>query len=212
MFEDTIQNRLTKLWCRKGLTFRGERLFLAAWEVMTNWGINDGSKDFRHPSVDFLFCDQHGKLWAMEVKVAVRSPLGNLAAAFYETRLGIHGRVCCPPKDDFRRMHRSFFRLTKALSAEPFGKGEIRRIVGATDFGPDWYPIFRSFNYGRQSKLARQIHRDYETENGSNLELRRFVKLSCEERESLSKPVLYLNLNEELDRYRRWRLRQTASA
>ncbi|MEO8330406.1 MAG: hypothetical protein ABI586_10405, partial [Candidatus Nanopelagicales bacterium] len=69
-----MQKALTRIWVRDGLTLDGERLFLAAWEVMTDYKINDAHLGFGKPAIDFLFLDASGTMLALELKPSVLSP------------------------------------------------------------------------------------------------------------------------------------------
>jgi len=218
MDEWDLQKYLTELWSCRGLKFQDERLFLAAWEVMSDdWGINDSKRDWHQPSIDFVFCDRRGSIWLMEIKNEASTPRSilslicqvthravsvhdnysyeRLALAFMETRSGIHGRNCGGIKDDFRRSHQAFFRLRRPLPKDRFNGSEIRRIISAREFNGSFYPILRSFNHDARG-FRRRLIRDYSWR--SALEFKRFCKLPEEKLYSLERPVLYLNLGKEL--------------
>ncbi|MCA1702056.1 MAG: hypothetical protein LC808_01805 [Actinobacteria bacterium] len=69
-----LQDALTETWARDGLSVNGERLFLAAREVMTDWRINDRLRHFNLPSIDFLFLDAQGQMLALELKPKIATP------------------------------------------------------------------------------------------------------------------------------------------
>jgi hypothetical protein len=74
MREERIAMKLAQRWVKTGVNFRGNRLFLAAWEVMVpSWNLNTAAEGWE-PSIDFAFLDSDMALWAMEFKKAIRSP------------------------------------------------------------------------------------------------------------------------------------------
>src|SRR6478752_4799839 len=73
--EWSLQKRLTRSWLRRGsVLLDGEELFLAAWEVMTDYRVNDARRHWNVPSIDFLFLDRHGRMVLVELKREVRTP------------------------------------------------------------------------------------------------------------------------------------------
>jgi hypothetical protein len=70
-----VQRVLTKSWLEgQRVVFASEPLLLTAWEVMSNYRINDARRHWNHPSIDFLFLDRSGHLVALELKRRVQSP------------------------------------------------------------------------------------------------------------------------------------------
>ena len=74
MNEFRLQKELTSVWAPQGLTVGGQRLYLAAWQVMADWRINDADRHWNRPSVDFVCLDAAGRLVLIELKVAVTTP------------------------------------------------------------------------------------------------------------------------------------------
>ena len=74
--EWALQKRLTNHWLRDDLVILdGEPLFLAAWEVMTSYRVNDARRHWSEPSIDFVFLDAAGRMVMVELKREVRTPL-----------------------------------------------------------------------------------------------------------------------------------------
>jgi len=72
MNEWQLQQRLTVGWIRDGIEIGGEKHFLVAWGVMVpSWKINDASKYWAEPSIDFLAADKEGVPTAIELKMKV---------------------------------------------------------------------------------------------------------------------------------------------
>ena len=73
--EWSMQKRLTASWLgQEQVRLNGEPFFLAAWEVMTNYKVNDARRHWNAPSIDFLFLDSSGRVVLVELKRAVRTP------------------------------------------------------------------------------------------------------------------------------------------
>jgi len=74
MNEWQLQELLRARWLTEGIVIHEEPLFLAGWEVMTNWQRNDAHGRFNLPSADFVLLDKQGRLVVLELKMRVRSP------------------------------------------------------------------------------------------------------------------------------------------
>lgn len=73
--EWSLQKRLTRSWLGgEPAILDGEKLFLAAWEVMTDFRINDSRRHWNAPSIDFVFLDRSGRMVLVELKRAIRTP------------------------------------------------------------------------------------------------------------------------------------------
>lgn len=72
MTEWVLQAELTRRWATNGACVDGVRCMLVAWEVMLpSWRINDSSRHWNEPSLDFLLADEDFNLVVMELKRAV---------------------------------------------------------------------------------------------------------------------------------------------
>lgn len=163
-----MQARLTPEWVKNGTQLGGEPLFLAAWEVMTNWKINDSSRDWRFPSIDFLFLDRSGGIWLVEMKREVAHPkdawlslcqvsyrvvalkktfsFSNLCSAHADCWSGVHGRVPLSTPLPLTTSHQAFFQLSEPLSPEHFGQGEWKRVIASTKFNHQFNTISEQFS------------------------------------------------------------------
>lgn len=196
MNEHELQSRLTRTWVRDGIRLGGERLFLAAWEVMDDYRINSAKRSFGRPAIDFLLLDRAGRLVAVELKMKVQAPRdcwavlcqvthrAHLLAAAFDTdrlvsasqacRTGQRGRVeTTQDIEDLRTAHSRFFGI-RALATLP--GLPIRRVVAAPAFGAPWPSIRDRFVAGPPESLARELAR-YSYRGGAGLEFRRFLSI-----------------------------------
>jgi len=202
MNEWQLQERLTNRWMRNGIEIGSDRHFLVAWEVMVpSWRINDASKYWAEPSIDFLAADEHGTLTAIELKMKVpgRKPAWRvlcqvthrsilLRDTFSEQRLeaahfaavsGRHGRVRGPDVSDLAEAHRRFFGMPTGAE---FAADDIERVVAATDFGHNFDDIMDRFSHLSPGDLQRTLA-DEGLVNGarSNREVERLIALMASE-------------------------------
>ena len=80
MNEWQLQEVLRSRWLTEGVVINDEPHFLAGWEVMTNWKVNDAHREWNRPSADFVFLDGQGRLVVMELKREIQSPGESLRA------------------------------------------------------------------------------------------------------------------------------------
>jgi hypothetical protein len=195
MNEFRLQKALTSIWAAQGLTVGGERLYLAAWEVMTDWRINDAARHWNRPSVDFVCLDSAGRLVLIELKRTVSTPRQAwsvlcqvnravelarsytplaLDDAHRACRSGRHGRVAEHAVEPVVSAHARFFGLEvrSQLSGRP-----VRRAVAATMFGRAWPVVLDSFTTSRPEKVADELRRRYRTEAKGSREMARFLGL-----------------------------------
>jgi len=156
MNEWQLQEVLRRRWLTEGVVIDGEPLFLAGWEVMTNWRVNDAHKEWNRPSADFVLLDRQGRLVVLELKPAIRSPgecllalcqvthsAVRLAEAFTLDKLAKVSAACrCGPAADVQSdpigllhdAHARFFSLSAPVRLV---NDEVRRAVASFDFaGP----------------------------------------------------------------------------
>jgi hypothetical protein len=202
MTEWTLQKRLTGIWARQGVTVGEERLYLAAWEVMTDWRINDAARHWARPSIDFVCLDSVGRLVLIELKLALGTPrqawsalcqvthravaLGRsytpeaLGAAHRACWSGVHGRVSDHEVESVWTDHARFFgfEAPDQLVGRP-----VRRVVAAATFGAAWDGVLTQFRTKGHAEVGEQLRRRYRTEAPANRELARFLALDGAEPE-----------------------------
>lgn len=192
-----LQGVLTEEWATPGLTIADERLFLAAWEVMDDWEVNDAQSHWAHPSIDFLFLDVAGRLVATELKRRVRQPreawsvlcqvthrahglaascnLEQLEHVYKECRGGRFGRVPrCEPAP-IAEAHQLFFQRKGPV--EQLGAGDARRVVLALDFAECWEPILARFNETTLNETVDYVNLQYRVGATANREMARLISL-----------------------------------
>ena len=196
--EWNMQERLTGLWAADGAEIENTRHFLVAWEVMTTWEINDSTKNWRHPSIDFLFARADGAITVVEMKRRVGTPKSswealsqvthravklqhscnykNLNSAHLACHSGSHGRVSGADPQELLKGHWDFFGLSRPLAREDFGNGPWRRVVAAKEFGSSWHGILKQFNSLSLFDIKERIQGSYPKWEAS----REFRRLSTE--------------------------------
>jgi hypothetical protein len=166
MTEWELQLALTPRWVRDGVFINGERLLVVGWEVMSpSWQMNEASKYWSEPSIDFLAADSTGHLVAIELKRKVPGvrpawrvlcQVTHRAVCLSRTRTSalleqIH-KICLTSvrsglgDDEVSTLtdrHQQFFRLERPIH---IGDGGIRRVVAAAAFGPSWPNVLAEFN------------------------------------------------------------------
>jgi len=174
----------------------GEVLFLAGWEVMTNWEVNDAHKRWDLPSADFVLLDKQGRLVVMELKTAIRGPGDCLRAlcqvthsavrlteSFTEDKLaklsadcrgGQSTRAQSDPLGLLRDAHMEFFSLN--APAQLVGT-QVRRVVAACQFGPRWLSMSQFFTTPPDDVLRAHLSSRYRLDARSNIAMRRFLDL-----------------------------------
>ena len=195
--EHQLQKHLTELWVDEGAVIAGERLFLAAWEVMDNYRINSAQRGFGRPAIDFLLLDSKGCMVALELKLAVRSPRDSwsvlcqvthraqrlaeeftpalLESAYRDSHSGAYGRIeAHRDVGTLTEAHARFFDTTPlpALPGMP-----VRRVVAATHFGPAWGGIREAFVEGPREATVEAVSR-YAPGGGAGREFRRWLELA----------------------------------
>lgn len=201
MNEWDLQDWLTTQWS-EGVLLDGERYFLAAWEVMfPSWQINDESKKWNEPSIDFLLLDRQGGLIALELKRMVTAPrdawsvlcqvthraqqmrtsysYDRLEEAYAAAFSGDHGRALesRPASSSLADAHASFFELERPLQPNDFNADEPGRIVAAWSFGESWPDISRQFHNESFENLCTFLESSYSFNKAREFE--RFVELTA---------------------------------
>lgn len=176
MNEHQLQKLLTREWAERGLTLGGERLFLAAWEVMDNYRVNDAHRGFGRPAADFVFLDSQGRLVVMELKMRVRSPqdswavlcqvthrahvllqnysIERLSSVYRACHSGDHGRVITKDLPVLEEAYLDFFTAKEMPVCSPM---RARRVVAACDYGPRWPEIRDMFAVGDRAAVCQVL-------------------------------------------------------
>lgn len=191
-----MQKVLTRVWVRDGLMLDGERLFLAAWELMTDYKINDALLGFGKPAIDSLFLDAEGRMVALELKPSVLAPREAWAVlcqvshrayrlaeeykpecldrAYIACHSGLHGRV---PVDEavqpLWEAHAEFLDITALTNPVPL---PVRRMVAAREFGEPWERICSTFTHAPREQIVQELSR-YSTRGGAAREFNRWRAL-----------------------------------
>jgi hypothetical protein len=192
--EWSLQKRLTNKWLRDDLVvLDGEPLFLAAWEVMTSYKVNDARRHWSEPSIDFVFLDATGRMVMVELKREVRTPRDAwsvicqvthrahvLAAGYSDSRLeevyhdchsGADGRkrnlttVSGLLEDHARAFAQPAFRSLVGLPA--------RRMIMACSFGSKFPEILQLANSAPRGQMIEVLDR-YKPRG----EIKRFLELA----------------------------------
>lgn len=191
--EWSLQKRLTNHWLQDDLVILdGEPLFLAAWEVMTSYKVNDARRHWNEPSVDFVFLDAAGRMVMVELKRDVRTPLDAwsvicqvthrahvLASGFSTSRLegvyfdchsGADGRKSNPTP--VGRLLEGHARAFAQPALESLPGVPARRMIMACSFGPTFSEILQLANTApREQMIALVSH--YKPRG----EIKRFLEL-----------------------------------
>ena len=154
--EWSLQKRLTRSWLGgEPAVLVDEELFLAAWEVMTDFRINDSRRHWNAPSIDFVFLDRAGRMVLLELKREIRTPREGwsvvcqvthrsheLAAGYSQARLEMAYVDCHSGADgrktgsvvptDLVQAHADMFSQS-ALTELP--GCPVRRVIMAKEFG-----------------------------------------------------------------------------
>lgn len=165
MTEWHLQKQLTSAWIRNGISIDDNRLFLAAWEVMTpSWKINDAAKRWGEPAIDFLGVASNGDLAAIELKRNVRgrsdawvvlcqvtASAAALAGSFSVDRLERAYKACWTGQHGRTGPSLSIPDLEAAVSGffgadTPELTGHVQRAVVAVEFGTPWPEIVEGFD------------------------------------------------------------------
>ncbi|MDC0359174.1 hypothetical protein OAM92_00420 [Acidimicrobiales bacterium] len=209
MNEFQLQELLTPRWLADGIQLGDERLMLVAWEVMLpSWDINDSTKRWNEPSIDFLGLDESGRLAAIELKMVVpgRKPAWAvlcqlthravglsrsftpdlLAGAYAACRGGGHGRGVGQESlaGSLPELAQEFFEHDSPV---PIDGQPMRRIVAATEFGPQFCGIHSEFNVTPITAVLDRLAAEYPTGKGQAArEFQRVRRLSPSENELVS--------------------------
>ena len=179
MSEWHLQNLLTSRWIDEGVLIGNRRHMLVAWEVMVpSWRINDASRYWAEPSIDFLMADADGHLIAVELKIEIPgvkprwrvlcqvthraivlsrtwSP-NKLQSAYDACHSGDHGRVSKSCSQRINEDHRRFFGLDQGVR---FDASSLGRVVAATAFGPRFDEVRNRFNGMDASQMVTELGR-----------------------------------------------------
>ncbi|GAB7024121.1 hypothetical protein [Salidesulfovibrio brasiliensis] len=208
MTEWELQPALERIWIDDNLTIDGEPLHLIAREVMPDkWEINDASRTWQYPSIDFMFIDNAHNVWLLELKNRIKAPGDAWRAACqvyhrrqlfserafssdtvleitkqYQSHLKRHGEYTLAQK---------YWNQWTALKDDFQWSGQINCIVGTTEIGQAWETVQHAFseqNFGQlQSTLSA-----YKLESKGNLDLKRFCLMSLPENTRFTPPHLEL--------------------
>jgi hypothetical protein len=175
-----LQKRLTAGWLGDvPVILHGEPLFLAAWEVMTSYKVDDARRHWNAPSIDFVFLDRAGSMVLVELKREVRTPRAGwgllcqvshrahaLAAGFSRTRLEAVYLDCRSGLD--RRIERQApVKPLLEAHADAFSQpalGDlpalpVRRMVMADAFAPSFSHVLDAMNSGTPTEVASALGR-----------------------------------------------------
>ena len=168
MNEHEMQTVLTARWLENGLTIQGQKLFLAAWEVMTaDWRMNRWGGRWS-PSVDFWLLDVNGGCWLLEFKPKLTGAAESWSALCQVTHRAVllarsyqfsklervyeECRQTSPRSTDrlapkpLLEAHRTHFHLERSVEPESVGAESFRRVVGAQRFGEGFQLALSAFN------------------------------------------------------------------
>jgi hypothetical protein len=194
--EWSLQKRLTNNWLRDDLVvLDGEPLFLAAWEVMTNYKVNDARRHWSEPSIDFVFLDSAGRMVLVELKREVRTPRDAwsvicqvthrahvLAAGYSAVRLegvymdchsGADGRNSSP--HEVSSLLEDHARAFGQPALESLAGVPARRVIMTCSFGPTFSEILQLANGARRGQTIGALSR-YKPRG----EIKRYLELGQE--------------------------------
>lgn len=178
--EWSLQKRLTRSWLGgEPAILDGEELLLAAWEVMTDFRINDSRRHWNAPSIDFVFLDRAGRMVLVELKRAIRTPRESwsvvcqvthrsheLAAGYSQARLEIAYVDCHSGADgrttgsvvptDLVQAHADIFRES-ALTELP--GCPVRRVIMAKEFGSAFGQVLSLANSRAREQVVAALGR-----------------------------------------------------
>lgn len=194
--EWSLQKRLTRSWLRDEVVVLDEEpLFLAAWELMTDFRINDSRRHWSLPSIDFVFLDRVGAMVLVELKrkVMTRRDGWNvicqvthraheLAAGFSTKRLET-AHIDCYSGTDGRV--RGAVAPTNLLDAHAHGFDQpalqelpgapVRRLVMAKEFGSVFAHVLHRANSESRERVVATL--DQFKARG---EIRRYLDLAVD--------------------------------
>ena len=175
-----LQKRLTSSWLLRDLvTLNDEPFFLAAWEVMTNFEVNDARRHWAFPSIDFVFLDRGGRMVLVELKREVRtqrdawnvlcqvthrahalatqfSP-SKLEDVYFDCHAGMDGRASRPVGvDPLVDAH------ARAFGRPPLSELPglpVRRFVMAKEYGPAFVGALTSMNNDTSQQVEATLSR-----------------------------------------------------
>ena len=196
MNEWQLQKALRLSWLTLGAVIDDEPRFMAAWEVMTNWEVNDAHRRWDLPSADFLLLDRHGNLVVLELKLRIRTPGESLLALCQVTHSAValaetftphnlasvsavcrRGQVDDPendPLDSLSHAHARFFALSAVV---PLVASEVRRVVASANFGPGWPGMVEFFTTTGRADLRARLEANYRLDARGNRSMKRFLEL-----------------------------------
>lgn len=193
MTEWELQKALTHRWLSdQPVLLGGEPFFLAAWEVMSDYRINDSRRHWNRPSIDFLFLDRHGHLAALELKLVVNSPRQAWGVLCQVThRAYVLGEAYCQPRleaayvdcysgldsrhESTEHVDSLLLAHARAFSQDPLERlpgVPVRRFVMATSFGPSFDRVLSTFNHAGHDAVTTAL-RSY----AQSTELKRFLAI-----------------------------------
>ena len=192
--EWSLQKRLTNDWLRDDLVILdGEPLFLAAWEVMTSYKVNDAHRHWSRPSIDFVFLDAAGRMVMVELKREVRTSLDawsvicqvthrahvlssgysapRLEAVYHDCHSGADGRKSNPTL--VRGLLEAHARAFEQPALESLAGVPARRMIIACSFGPTFSEILQLANGAPREQMIAALSR-YKPRG----EIKRFLELA----------------------------------
>lgn len=180
MNEHEMQGVLTAQWQHNGPTINNQKLFLAAWEVMTaDWRMNKWGVRWS-PSVDFWFLDEIGRCWLLEFKptlvnkatswsalcqVTHRSVL--FARTFSLARLeGIYTECnMTSPRSTKHQTplplceaHAEYFGLQNPLDMTAIGVSPFQRVIAAQTLGDKFWQAATAFDGHTHSEVMELLN------------------------------------------------------
>ncbi len=198
MNEWDLQPLLKQRWVEHGLKLNGEQFFLCGEEVMSDWTTNDPQVRWNLPSIDYMFLDRHGQIWAFELKhrvsgdkdawsllsqVSHRALL--LRKSFNQEALtGVYEALTA--SQSLAADHQRHFGLSSPISE--FGNdGKIHRMVGALEYGDGFSDVLRAFE---RADLATVRDAVDGYSKASNKEFVRLADLDAREWSNVLGPVI----------------------
>ncbi len=198
-----IQEELTTQFLKeRGVTLNQRSLFFIAKEVMApSWLTNDKDNKWNEPSIDFVFVDDHGHIWLIELKKAIKTPLQawlalcqvshraielkksysfeKLKSAYLSTQSNGNSN-----KSDLLTDHKIYFDLSIPVPTNAIQNGPFHRVVAAKIIEETFSDVKSHFSNSNIFELQNQIKENYKVNNSR--EFKRFLEITENEWESVS--------------------------
>lgn len=178
--EWSLQKRLTSSWLERDLVMLNDELFfLAAWEVMTNFKVNDARRHWAHPSIDFVFLDRGGRMVLLELKREVRTPRdawsvlcqvthrahalaahfshAKLEDVYFDCHAGMDGRAS--PAVSVAPLVEAHARAFRQPPLSELPGLPVRRFVMAKEYGPALVGALASMNNDTEQQVKATLSR-----------------------------------------------------